>query len=146
LTHDIDRPELAFDFVEGGLELAALFEIDPKRDCGDAERQQFLERGLVLFLIAGEDCDRRSGLGQTQRESPSNTAIPAGDDRYLAAQIEHLLEHLGRRHGHRVILLSQSVVWRVPTTTPGAPHADGLACVRRTLRASVGRGRRGLLY
>src|SRR6185437_8473069 len=57
---------------------------------------------LTFVFVAGEDRDRRSSLGQSQRQTASNPAVPAGDDRNLAAEIENLpqpaLVRLGRRH------------------------------------------------
>jgi hypothetical protein len=66
----ISTGPLAFDFIEGGLELAALFEVDPQRHCGDAERQQFVERGLALFPRRGQ------GLRPPLRPRPDPTRVP----------------------------------------------------------------------
>ena len=62
-------------------------------DCPDAPRLELGDRRIRLRLIAADDGDIGAGVGQSLRHAEANAAIAAGDDRYLAPEIERTCLH-----------------------------------------------------
>ena len=88
VDEDIDPAKLLPHPLDHGIDRRLISDVGNHRDCLDAALPEIGDGIVRLRLIACDNCNIRSGIGEPARHAETDTAIAAGDDRYFVAEVE----------------------------------------------------------